>query len=80
MCSTENVCNIPSLLKNIRPCNEDELLKVLINRGHADYDEIGDSVMFRQMLHYNKTSIAKLFSLAHVDSIKGSHITIDTNI
>ena len=70
----------PSLLENIRPCNEDELLKVLTNDGHADYDEIGESVLFPLMLHYNRNSIVNMFLLAHIDNIKVPHITMDTKI
>ena len=67
-------------MKNIRPFNEDELLKVLTNGEHADYDDIGESVLFPLMVHYNKNSIANFFSLAHIDTIKGSYITMDTKI
>jgi len=74
------VCNNPAFLSDIRACTEEELLKVLTNGGQVNYNEIGDSKLFPLKVHFNKDSIANIFSLAHVNNIDGCRIVMDTSV
>ena len=79
-CSTCSVINNKDLVKNLRVCNEDEILDVHTNGGIKKFKEVGTLKLFPITVHYSDSSLANILSLNDIAALKGVHITMDTRI
>ena len=67
-CSTFScVCN-PSLVTNIRPCDENELMTVYTNGGQVDYNHVSTLVLLPFDVYFDEQSMANILSLKDVSN------------
>ena len=52
-CSTDNVVNSRDMIRNIKPCTEEDSLKIYTNGGALDYDQVGDFAYLPIKIYYN---------------------------
>ena len=77
-CSTDNVVNNVDMVNNLRPCSEEDALKIYTNGGALDYDQAGEFAYLPIKTYYNPESIANVLSLKAVSEMKGYQVTMDT--
>ena len=56
-CSTDNVINNETLVKNIRPCKKGEEIKMVTNGENMDFNKEADLLMLPIKVYFNKDSI-----------------------
>ena len=67
-CSTLSyVCN-PSLVTNVRPCDENELMTVYTNRGQVNYNHVGTLALLPFDVYFDEQSMANILLLKDVSS------------
>ena len=79
-CLTDNVCRDISLLKDVRECDENEMLEVITNGGHMTYKMLGTMKLFPVVSYYNKNSLADIVLMKKLSEVEGMKITMDTKI
>ena len=77
-CSTLScVCN-PSLITDVRPCDESELMTVFTNGGQVEYDKVGIFSLLPFQVYFDERSMANILSLKDVAS--RFRVTMDTTV
>ena len=75
-CSTLNWFYNPSLILNVRPCTEEELMTVYTDSGQVDYNHVGTLSLLPFDIYFDKHSMANILSLKNVSS--KFQVTMDT--
>ena len=71
-CSTFScICN-PSLITNVRPCMETELMTVYTNGGQVDYDHVGTFSLLSFEVYFDEHSMANILSLKDDKTVENS--------
>ena len=78
-CSTASVCCNRDLVRNVRDCNEDEVLTIVTNGGTQVYKQLGVLKDFPLQVHFKSDSLANIISLRDVANISGVVITMDSS-
>ena len=79
-CSTDNVCRDISLLKDVKECDEDEVLEVIANGGRMTYKTLGTMKLFPMVSYFNKSSLANIISMKKLSEVEGIRITMDSQV
>lgn len=77
-CSTASVCKNPSLVSNIKPCNDDDRLHIVTNGGSMCYEMIADFNFLPLKVHCNPLFMANILSLSDAAAISGARVTMDS--
>ena len=79
-CSTDNVCRDISLLKDVKECDEDEVLEVIANGGRMTYKTLGTMKLFPMVSYFNKSSLANIILMKKLSEVEGVRITMDSQV
>ena len=77
-CSTDNVISNADLMKEVRSCNDEEMLKIYTNGGSLSFEEVGPLKHFPMDGYFNPRSIANVLSLKAVSDLEGFHLIMNT--
>ena len=77
-CSTLScVCN-PTLITNVRLCDDDELMTVYTNGGQIEYNQVGTLAILPFNVYFHERLMANILSLKDVS--KKFRVTMDTTV
>ena len=68
-----------SLAKNVRNCNSEDKLLMLMNVRHLYFNQMGDLILFPMKVHTNESSMANILYFAEAANIKGVYINTETS-
>jgi len=76
ICSTNRVISNVGLVKNVRDCKPDDVLKIHTNGGVQTFHQIGDLKFLPLTVHVNPASMANILSLKEVANLDGVRVTL----
>jgi hypothetical protein len=76
-CSTNSCTNNRKMIRNIRPCDKNEILELETNGGQIVFDQIGQMIDLPVVAHFNPDSLATIIAVKDVFNLNGSRIMFD---